>query len=148
EIKAAKHSHHQRAVEIVAVETSKGDVFGLSYACDFRAEEEWGVGDLSRAFASRARKKATSHRILAADLKAGTAEESGPRGGGLGAPGTEGGLVAVLDDVAPVRAVEIGGALEDAGAEGEDGARQVERGRGSIRGSRGYSTGVPEAWKL
>lgn len=148
EIKAAKRSHHQRAVEIVAVETSEGDVFGLSYACDFRAEEEWGVGDLSRAFASRASKKAASHRILAADLKAGTAEESGPRGGGLGAPGNQMDLVTVLDDVVSLRTVEISGSLEDTWSTAKDEARQIESARGSIRDSRGYITGVPEAWRL
>lgn len=148
EIKAAKRSYYQRAVEIVAVETSEGDVFGLSYACDFRAEEEWGVGDLSRAFASRASKKATSHRILAADLKAGTAEESGPRGGGLGAPGNQMDLVTVLDDVVSLRTVEISGSLEDTWSTAKDEARQIESARGSIRDSRGYITGVPEAWRL
>lgn len=149
EIKAAKSSDYRRAVEIVAVETSEGAVFGLSYACDFRAEEEWGVGDLSRAFASRASKEATSHRILAADLKAGIVEKDGPRVGGcIGAPGNQVDLVTVLDDVVSLRTAEISGSLEDAWSTAKDEARQIESARGSIRDSRGYITGVPEAWKL
>lgn len=149
EIVAAKSDQSTRAVEIVAVETDDGPIFGLSYRCDFRAEEEWGVSDLSRAFASRADKSASSHRIWKADTEAGTLEDSGFRARTSGArPGHQMDLVTVTDEAVVLRTSEIEGPADQDWSSASWEKRVIAESIQMIRDHRGYVQGIPSVWRL
>lgn len=142
-ISDAKATSSPRSVEVAAFEISGAPVYGLVYRADFRAEEEWGTGDLSRAFSSRAHKKATSRRIFAADLKAGTVDAFGSRGT-LGTPGHQADLVTATDKVVVLRTTSPD---RDHYAV-EDTRRAIDSGLDMIRQYRGYAAGLPSYWRL
>lgn len=136
-----------RAASVLAIpspETPGGYLVGLSYICDFRAEEEWGSDSLHRAFASRADASTTAHRILTADIAAGVSRASDPRAyDAIGKPGRQGSLVTVLDDVVSLRTGELFGSEDEKWSDASREKRAIEESRTHIRYTRGYVTGSP-----
>lgn len=141
-----------RAVSVLAIpspETPGGYIVGLSYTCDFRAEEEWGSDSLHSAFASRADASTTAHRILTADIAAGISRASDPRAYDvIGKPGRQGSLVTVLDDVVSLRTGEIFGPEDEKWSDASREKRAIEESRTHIRYARGYVTGRPSLSSL
>lgn len=60
-------SPRPREVGIITIDTPDGPVRGLTYIADFRAEEEYGSGELRRAFTAASDPASFSHRIAALD---------------------------------------------------------------------------------